>query len=444
MYDPKLKNYPKWKKLLIIEQVREVDCINEIEKESMKNIPTGKARLGLALLLGMLGMLGPFNIDMYLPSFPEIANDFGASNSLVQLSLTACLIGLTVGQLIVGPISDAKGRKNPLLISIFLFSIASLLCALAPNITVLVIARFLQGLTASAGIVLSRAVVRDVFSGRDLAKFFALLMVINATAPMIAPMSGGAVLMLPFANWKTIFYFLSGLGILIVLVVAFKLKETLPPERRVPSSIGHSVRTIGSLFRDRSFIGYALTLGIIHGGSFAYVSGTPFVYQGIYGVSPQTFSILFGINGIAIITGSFLVGRLGGIVPERKLLKIGVLTAVTANSFLLLMTIIQGPLAAIVVSIFIYMTTIGIISTTTFTLAMEKQGHRAGSASAVLGMLPLLLGSIVAPLVGINETSAIPMGAILFTTSLCGNIAFFKLTGLKKRQPHEKVSIQNG
>ncbi|MUK87579.1 Bcr/CflA family efflux MFS transporter [Ornithinibacillus sp. L9] len=390
--------------------------------------PTGKERLGLAFLLSMLGILGPLNIDMYLPGFPEIAEDLGARASLVQLSLTACLIGLAIGQMIIGPISDSHGRRRPLLISISLFALSSLLCALAPNIIILVLARFLQGFTASAGIVLSRAVVRDVFSGRELTKFFALLMVINATAPMIAPIAGGSILLLPFASWRSIFYTLCIIGIIIVITISFKLKETLPPEKRIPSSIGHSIRTIGDLIKDRSFIGYALVVGFIHGGSFAYVSGTPFVYQGIYDVSPQVFSILFGINGLAIISGSFIIGRLGGIIPERSLLRVAVVVAVSATTFLLIMTMVEGPLALIVIPIFIYMTSMGMILTSSFTLAMEKQGHRAGSASAVLGMLPLVLGSIVSPLVGINESSAIPMGFILFSTSLIGCIVFFTLT----------------
>ncbi|MBN8237119.1 Bcr/CflA family efflux MFS transporter [Halobacillus kuroshimensis] len=390
--------------------------------------PTGKERIGLAFLLGMLGILGPLNIDMYLPSFPAIASDLNTSASLVQLSLTACLIGLAVGQIVVGPISDAQGRKKPLTIFLALFSIASLLSALAPNITILVIARFLQGFTASAGIVLSRAVVRDVFTGRELTKFFALLMVINATAPMIAPMTGGAILLLPFSTWETIFFFLSIVGAAIVLTVIAKMPETLPKERRIPSSVKESILTIGRLLKDRSFIGYALTIGFVHGGSFAYVSGTPFVYQGIYNVSPQVFSILFGINGLAIITGSFLIGRLGGIIHERSLLRTAVLTAVTATGFLLVMTWIEGPLYSIVTPIFIYMTAMGMVLTSTFTLAMEHQGHRAGSASAVLGMLPLLFGAVVSPLVGLDETSAVPMGLILFSTSFIGAVLFFTLT----------------
>ncbi|MFH0348452.1 MFS transporter [Bacillus sp. SW14] len=396
--------------------------------------PTGKERLALAFLLGMLAILGPLNIDMYLPSFPEIANDLSASASLVQLSLTACLVGLTIGQLIVGPVSDAQGRRKPLLICIFLFALSSLFCALSPNITTLVAARFLQGFTASAGLVLSRAIVRDVFTGRELSKFFSLLMVITAVAPMVAPMTGGAILLLPFATWHTIFHVLTIIGFLLVLLIAFRLKETLPPEKRIPSSIGTSVKTMGSLLKDRSFMGYALTVGFIHGGSFAYVSGTPFVYQGIYGVSPQVFSILFGINGLAIISGSFMIGRFGGIIHEKKLLRIAVITAMIATAVLLTMTMIHGPLATLVISIFIYMITIGMVLTSTFTLAMEKQGHRAGSASALLGMLPLLLGSIVSPLVGINETTAIPMGAIMFVTAVIGSLAFFGLTKERAEQ----------
>ncbi|MFC7365868.1 MULTISPECIES: Bcr/CflA family efflux MFS transporter [Bhargavaea] len=393
----------------------------------MLHNPTGKTRIGLALVLGLLAILGPLNIDMYLPSFPEISRDLGTGASQVQLSLTACLIGLALGQIVVGPISDAQGRRKPLIIGTSLFALASVFCALAPNITVLIVARFLQGFTAAAGVVLSRAVVRDVFSGREMTKFFSLLMVINAVAPVLAPMLGGAILSFPSASWETIFYALALIGVLIVAIVAWKLKETLPPENRIPSSIGSSVKTMGSLLKDRSFIGYALVVGFVHGGSFAYVSGTPFVYQQIYGVSPQVFSILFGINGVAIITGSFIIGRFGGIVSEKKLLQAAVTIAAASTFVLLIMTIIKGPLASLVILIFIYMTTMGMIITSTFTLGMAKQGGRAGSASAVLGMLPSLLGAAFTPLSGIAGATAVPMGATLFATSLIGLIAFFTL-----------------
>lgn len=409
----------------------------------MHNKSTRKKWLGLALLLSMLSMLGPLNIDMYLPSFPMIARDFGTSASLVQLSLTSCLLGLAVGQIVIGSISDAKGRKKPLLISISLFSIASLICAVAPNITILVIARFLQGFTAAAGVVLSRAVVRDVFSGKELTKFFSVLMSINAFAPLIAPMLGGAILLLPFAEWNTIFYTLSIIGLFVVVLMASRLKESLPPEKRTPSSIGHSLRTMGSLFLDRSFIGYALTVGFIHGGSFAYVAGTPFVYQDIYHVTPQVFSILFGINGIAIILGSFSIGRLSDKFSVRGLLRVAVTIALSATTILLVMTIVQGPLATIVIPIFIFMFSIGMVVTSAFTLAMKNQGHRAGSASALVGMFPLVIGSIVAPLVGINETTAVPMGTILFVSSLIGFVVFFKFTETEQAETSWKLKTKN-
>lgn len=401
--------------------------------------PTGKARIGFAFLLSLLGILGPLNIDMYLPSFPGIADDLNASASLVQLSLTACLIGLAVGQLVMGPIGDAQGRRKPILIAVSLFALSSIMCALAPNITLLVIGRFLQGFTASAGIVLSRAVVRDIFSGRELTKFYSLLMVISSVAPMAAPLAGGAILALPFANWQTIFYFLGFLGILIVLIVSAKLPETLPPEKRIPGSLGQSVRTMGSLLKDRSYNGYVLIAGFVHGGSFAYVSGTPFVYQGIYGVSPQVFSVLFGINGLAIILGSYLIGRFGGIVSEKRLLGIAVLTASASTLILLVATIVHGPLAMIVVPIFVYMITIGMTLTSSFTLALREQGHRAGSASAVIGMLPMVIGATVSPLVGIDESSAVPMGAIMFTTSMIGLLAFYAIPGSKSTQEQAEV-----
>lgn len=397
----------------------------------MKQNPTGMERLALAFLLGMLAVLGPLNIDMYLPSFLQISEDLQAPASLVQLSLTTCLIGLAIGQLVVGPISDAKGRKRPLLISITLFAAASLLCAFAPNIGVLIAGRFLQGFTAAAGIVVSRAVVRDVFTGQALTKFFALLMVINAVAPMLAPMAGGAILLLPGARWGWIFLFLSLLGVLIVLVAGIKLEESLPPSKRVPSSLSHILWTFKDLLKDRSFIGYALTLGLAHGGSFAYVAGTPFVYQGIYGVNEQVYSVLFGINGLAIITGTFVVGRLAGIVHERTLLKTGVMVASSATAILVCMAAIQGPLWTIVVSIFVYMTSMGMITTSSFTLGIAKQSHRAGSASAMLGMLPLFLGAMVAPLVGIDESTAVPMAAIMFATSV---LALSTCLGLTKKE----------
>ena len=382
--------------------------------------PTGRDRLGLALLLAMLTVLGPLNIDMYLPAFPEISEDLGANASQVQLSLTACLVGLAVGQVVIGPISDSRGRRGPLLVCIALFVLASALCALAPNTAMLVLGRFLQGFTASAGVVLSRAVVRDVFDGAALTRFFALIMVVVAVAPMVAPIIGGGVLWLPFTDWRSIFWTLALLGALIAGIVALRLPETLAAERRIPSTLGSSLRTMGVLLRDRRYLGYTLIVGLLHGGSFAYVAGTPFVYQDLYGVSPQVFGFLFGVNGLAIILGSAAVGRLSERFGERRLLRVAVFTAVAATSVVLATASLQGPLVLLVVPIFVYMTCMGSILTGSFALAMEGQENRAGSASSLLGALPMFVGALVAPLVGLDETTAVPMGLLLFGSSALG------------------------
>lgn len=396
--------------------------------------PTGRARLGLALLLAMLTVLGPLNIDMYLPAFPEISVDLGANASGVQLSLTTCLVGLAVGQVVIGPVSDARGRRGPLLVCVALFVLASALCALAPNTTVLVLGRFLQGFTASAGVVLSRAIVRDVFDGPALTRFFALIMVVVAVAPMAAPILGGGVLWLPFTDWRSIFWTLALVGVVIVAVVAVRLPETLPNDRRTPGTLGGSLAAMGVLLRDRRYLGYTLVVGLLHGGSFAYVAGTPFVYQDLYGVSPQVFGFLFGVNGIAIILGSAAVGRLGERFGERSLLYVAVVTAVAATAIVFATALLQGPLSLFVVPIFVYMTCMGVVLTGSFALAMEGQENRAGSAGSLLGALPMFIGAVVAPLVGWDETTAVPMGALLLGTSALGLLVMSTMT--RPRDPN--------
>ncbi len=390
----------------------------------MSDLLERNKRLRLAFLLGSLAILGPLTIDMYLPSFPTIVEDYGTTASLVQISLTTCLLGLGAGQLVIGPMSDVIGRRKPLVIFLIVYLIASVICSFAPNIYFFIAARFVQGFSAAGGIVISRAVVRDVYSGKELTKFFALLMLVNNLGPILAPVAGSTILR--FGDWNVVFLVLACVGVILSLTVALRLKETLPPEKRVPSNIGHILRNFGSLLKDRQFRGYALTQGFIVAGIFAYVSGTPFVYQNIYGVSPTTFSLLFGMNGIALMIGSQLVGRFADTVSEKTFLQIGLLIANLSGITLLIALLLQAPLLAIVIPIFFFVSSIGIISTTSFSLAMETQGHIAGSASALLGLLPFILGSISAPLVGIaGEHTAIPMGVIMFLASFLALLSYY-------------------
>ncbi|MGP4039629.1 multidrug effflux MFS transporter [Gracilibacillus sp. D59] len=389
------------------------------------NTLTNTKRLQLAILLGSLSILGPFTIDMYLPSFPTIVEDFQTNASLVQISLTTCLLGLGLGQLIIGPMSDVLGRRKPLLIFLGLYFISSLTCAVAPNIYVLIVSRFIQGFAAAGGLVISRAIVRDLYSGRELTKFFATLMLVGNLGPIVAPVMGGAIL--SFANWNVVFVVLACVGLILTLTISFKLEETLSTERRIPSNFKQVIGNFGSLLKDREFTGYAFTQGFTIAGIFAYVSGIPFVYQNIYGVSPQVFSLLFGVNGIGLIIGTQIVGRIS-IVSEKTYLKIGLAISNSAAILLLIALLLKAPLVAVAIPIFFLVTSISIIATSSFSLAIETKGHIAGSASALLGVLPFLLGSLAAPLAGIGgEHTAIPMGIVIFFGSFLAFLSYFVL-----------------
>ncbi|MCR2807548.1 multidrug effflux MFS transporter [Paenibacillus soyae] len=388
----------------------------------------------LALLLGLFSTLGPFTIDMYLPAFPEIVEQFDSTASLVQFSLTACLLGLGLGQLVMGSLSDGYGRRNPLLISMAAYVLSSLACAFAPNIALLIVFRFVQGFAASAGIVISRAIARDLYSGNELTKFFSLLLLVGNLGPLAAPLAGSGVL--SFTTWVGVFVSLALLGVYLLAMTKWSLRETLPAERRSPTNFAHQLRGYGLLLRDRQFLGYMLAQGIMIAGVFAYVSGTPFIYQNIYGVSPTVFALLFGSNGISLIIGSQLVGRMSHRLSENTFLLFGLLLALLASAAVIVVAAVQGPLFALVIPLFLFVCAIGIASTAAFPLAMESQARNAGSAAALLGVIPFLLGAVVAPLVGIaGEDTAVPLGVILLLSSTVAILAYFLLVKSKRVAP---------
>jgi len=382
--------------------------------------------LRLALLLGLFSTMGPFTIDMYLPAFPEIVKQFDTTASLVQLSLTACLLGLGIGQLVMGSLSDVYGRRIPLLFSMIVYVLASLACAFSPNIGMLIVFRFVQGFAASAGIVISRAIARDLYSGHELTKFFSMLILVSNLGPLVAPVAGSGVL--TFTTWQGVFVALALLGIYLATMTKWSLRETLPIDRRSPSNFMQQLRNFRSLLRDRQFVGYMLTQGIMIAGVFAYVSGTPFIYQNIYGASPTVFALLFGSNGISLIIGSQLVGRMSHRVSEHTFLLFGLWLSCSAGVAVLVVAMVHGPLYALVIPLFLFVGSIGMTATAAFPLAMESQGHLAGSAAALLGVIPFLLGALVSPLVGIaGEETAVPLGIIILMTSVVALLAYFFL-----------------
>lgn len=407
------------------------------------NTLSGKKRIQLAILLGSLGLLGPFTIDTYLPSFPTIVKDFHTTASLVQISLTACLLGLGAGQLFIGPLSDVKGRRKPLLLFLCLYLLASLTCSFSPNIYFLIVARFVQGFSAAGGLVVSRAIVRDLFSGKELIKFFTLIVLVGNLGPIVAPIAGGAIL--SFTKWNGVFIVLACIGAILIFMVSLKLPETLPPEKRVPSNLPQLISNFGSLFKEREFMGYAFTQGFTTAGIFAYVSGIPFVYQNIYHVSPQQFSLLFGVNGLGLIIGSQLVGRLADYISERTFLKIGLGISIAAGAILLIALLLKAPLIAVAIPIFFFVSSISIIGTTSFALAIESQGHIAGSASALLGLLPFVLGSLSAPLVGIaGSYTGVPMGVTIFGASLLAFLSYFVLVRKRSARMQRPNDAEQG
>lgn len=382
--------------------------------------------LWIAFVLGALSAFGPLSIDMYLPSLPTLADNLHTTTSLAQLSLTACLLGLAVGQIVAGPLSDVRGRRGPLVVSLVLYAAASLLCVFAPNIGVLIGLRFIQGLTGSAGIVISRAVARDLYSGKELTRFFSLLMLVNGVAPIAAPVLGGVLL--NFVSWRGVFMVLCVVGVAMLIAVVLGLPETLPVSRRSSGGLKQTLSTLGHLFTDRRFMGYALSQALITGAMFAYIAGSPFVLQDIFGVSPQTYSIIFAVNGLGIVLFSQLTGRLVGRFSERQLLLSGVLIAAIAGISLLTVAFTGGQLFAVLVPLFFVVSCVGIVSTTTTSLAMQSQQRSAGSASAMLGLLPLLLGSIASPLVGLGSgTTPIPMAIVIAIAEVGALLSFMVL-----------------
>ncbi|KQU25059.1 multidrug effflux MFS transporter [Priestia megaterium] len=390
------------------------------------NVKTTNRQFLFAFMLSSFSALGPFTVDMYLSALPQMMNNFNTTASLIQASLTASLLGLGLGQLIAGPLSDVHGRRKPLLISMLLYFLISIACAFSPNIGMFIVLRFIQGFVASAGLVISRAIVRDRYSGVEMVKFMALLTMISNVAPLISPTAGSTVT--TFTSWIGVFIFLGFLGLVLTGIAVWGIKETLPVEQRVPGNFKEVLRNYGSLLRDRIFMGYALANGILFSGVFAYVAATPFIYQNMYGISPQLFSVLFALNGLGIIIGSQLVKRLAGRMDERRIFRIGLLVAFITTTIVLIVVLVHGPFIALFIAIFLFATAIGMIGPISFTLAMESQGHIAGSAAAVLGTLQFALGAVTSPLVGIaGENSAVPFGITIFMTSILAVISYLIL-----------------
>ena len=361
------------------------------------------SKLFLVLLLGVLSAFGPFVVDLYLPSLPQLASFFETNASMTQLTLTTAMIGLALGQLLLGPLSDKFGRKKPLIISLVIYIISTVLIVFSPNIETMIVLRVIQGLSSAGSVVISRAVATDLYRGREMTRFFGLLMTINGLAPIISPILGS--LLLEYISWKGVFVFLALIGV-IVLFFCFRLKESLNVENRLQGSIFATFSTFGVIIKNRLFMSYVGIESFLLGAMFAYIAASPFILQSFYGLSAFIFSLCFGANGAALVIGA----NIGGKLPNRQALAIGVLAFVVAALYTIAVLIIQPHWLFVEIGFFAMLLLMGITFPAISTLAMESERQYAGSASALLGFAPFFLGGIVSPLVGI--------GNIFYSTAL--------------------------
>jgi len=372
----------------------------------------------LALVLGALSALGPLAIDMYLPSFPAISRDFGTTPAAVQGTLAFYFIGLASGQVFYGPVSDRFGRKPPLYFGLALFTLAALGCAMATNIETLMIGRLLQALGGGAAMVIARAVVRDHFGERDSVRLLSMLMLVMGLAPILAPLLGGQLVSV--SGWRSIFL-LQALSSALLLFVGVRrfLPESLPPERRQSHTAASILRIYAGLFRNRLFMADTLVSSLMTGAMFSYISGSPFVFMEVYKVTPQHYGLFFGSNALGLIAASQLTGRLVARYPTRDVLRVVLLIAAT-SSVLLLAAAVTGfaGFAGILLPLFCMVSCQGLTSPLTAALALSPQGRNAGTASALLGMVPFLAGAGGGALVGaFYDGSAVPMALVM---AVCG------------------------
>ena len=374
--------------------------------------PSGAARLRLVLVLGSLIALGPLTIDMYLPALPTLADDLRTTAAAAQLTLTGTLVGLALGQLLVGPLSDTFGRRRPLLVGVGVHVVASLLCLVAPNIEVLGGLRMLQGIGAASATVVSMAIVRDLFVGRAAATLFSRLMLVLGVAPVVAPTLGGEILR--FTSWRGVFAVLAVLALALLVMAALALPETLPPERRRPLGLGNTARTYRALLRDRTFVGLVLVAGLAMAGLFGYVAGSSFVFQEQFGLDQQQFGLLFGAGAIFLIGGTQLNAVLLRRFESRVLLPAALVLGTAAGVVLLLLAASDtGGLVGLVVPLWTVLFAVGVVLPNAPALALARHGETAGTAAALLGAVQMGVGAVISPLVGVLGNDAVAMGVVV-------------------------------
>jgi MFS transporter, DHA1 family, multidrug resistance protein len=373
----------------------------------------------LIVTLGALSSFGPLSSDMYVPGLPSLTHSLHASASAGNLTLTSSVLGLALGQLIAGPVSDQLGRRRPLLIGLSGFAVASALCAIAPSIWVLVAVRLIQGMSGGAGIVIARAIIRDLFGGLRAARMFATLMMITGVAPILAPLIGGGVLAV--SSWRGIFLVLTVIGVCLLGLAARAVPETLPASERHSGGLHVTLRTLRRLIGDRTFAPYCVSFACSFGAMFAYISGGSYVIENVYGASPQVFSVVFAANSLGLVAMSRFSAQIVGRLGPAHLFRRGLMGVCAASLAALAVTAVHTSIWPVLIVLFCLVSANGIVLPNGIAAAMGGQPDALGSASALIGLTQFGLGAALAPLVGLGGShDALPMGIVM---GACGVVA---------------------
>lgn len=392
--------------------------------EAVPGVRGGRsARVRVLVVLGALSAFGPLSMDTYLPALPRIASDLHTPQAMAQITMAACMAGLALGQLVCGPLSDTRGRRRPLLAGVACYVLLSLGCAFAPSVGLLIGARALQGLAGSAGLVISRAMVRDLYGGgRAAARIFSLLVVVSGAAPVVAPLAGGQLLRV--TSWRGVFVVLAAVGVAI-LIGSFTLPESLPAAKRRAGGLRSTGQAFGLLVRERDFVRFTLASGLACCALFVYIAGSPFVIENAYGRSAQLFSLIFAVNSAGIMLAGQADARLVQRVGATALMRWGLIQQTIAG-LVLLAVVAAGrpPLLVLLVPLLFIVSAVGLVQPNATALALARHGTVAGAASAILGAFQFLSGAIVGPLSGIGGHAAIvPMGALIAALAVAALLA---------------------
>ncbi|AWB86787.1 multidrug effflux MFS transporter [Mycetocola zhujimingii] len=384
------------------------------------------APVWIATILATLTVFGPLSMDLYLPVLPSLADDLSTTVSAAQLTMTTCLFGLAFGQIIAGPLSDRYGRRRPLVAGLIIYTIASLLCALSPSIAALVAFRLVQGLAGGVGLVIAQAVGKDIYHGHKLTRYYSRIIVLSGLAAIVAPVIGG--LIASIIDWRGFFVILTVVGVLVTAAVTAGFGETLPRDARLAGGMRQMAGHVGVLLRDRLFVGATISSSLTSAAYFAYLAGSPFVLENIYGMSPAQFALVFGANAAGFATFGFLAGRAAERWSERRVFVSGLVLMILGGAILTANVLTGLPLPLTLVALFLIAAGAATVSPPATTLALVDYPQYAGTAAAILGLARFAAGGIAAPFVGLaGPQSMVPMALVVLGTAITATVVYLRL-----------------